>query len=68
MPEVNWPLVGRGAELKRAQGNGEWVSPFEVESVLVGMHGVQEAAVVPSFFDGLLRPVAFVVLAPDAQV
>ncbi len=37
-----------------------FVSPFEVESALAGWEAVQEAAVVPVVFHGLLRPVAFV--------
>ena len=42
-------------------------SPFEIESVLTGLGGVFEAAVAPGLFDGLLRPVAFVVLASDSN-
>ncbi|MFZ4806651.1 MAG: benzoate-CoA ligase family protein [Hyphomicrobiaceae bacterium] len=51
--------------------SGIWVSPFEVESALVGHEAVLEAAVVPhEDGDGLLKPKAFVVLksgrAPEA--
>jgi len=43
--------------------SGIWVSPFEVESALVGHEAVLEAAVVPhEDGDGLLKPKAFVVL------
>jgi 4-hydroxybenzoate-CoA ligase len=45
--------------------SGIWVSPFEVESVLVGHEAVLEAAVVPKEDnDGLLKPKAFIVLKP----
>jgi 4-hydroxybenzoate-CoA ligase len=46
--------------------SGIWVSPFEVESALVGHEAVLEAAVVPKEdADGLLKPKAFVVLKPS---
>ncbi len=46
--------------------SGIWVSPFEVESALVGHPAVLEAAVVPKEDgDGLLKPKAFIVLKPD---
>ena len=45
--------------------SGIWVSPFEVESALVGHDAVLEAAVVPKEDgDGLLKPKAFIVLKP----
>jgi 4-hydroxybenzoate-CoA ligase len=45
--------------------SGIWVSPFEVESALIGHDAVLEAAVVPKAdADGLLKPKAFVVLKP----
>jgi 4-hydroxybenzoate-CoA ligase len=45
--------------------SGIWVSPFEVESALIGHDAVLEAAVVPKEdADGLLKPKAFVVLKP----
>jgi 4-hydroxybenzoate-CoA ligase len=45
--------------------SGIWVSPFEVESTLVGHEAVLEAAVVPKEdSDGLLKPKAFIVLKP----
>jgi benzoate-CoA ligase family protein len=59
-----YTYLGRSDELFKVAG--EWVSPFEVESALAGLEGVVEVAVVPGLFDGLLRPVAFVVLAPGS--
>jgi 4-hydroxybenzoate-CoA ligase len=45
--------------------SGIWVSPFEVESALVGHDAVLEAAVVPKEdAEGLLKPKAFIVLKP----
>ena len=45
--------------------SGIWVSPFEVESALIGHDAVLEAAVVPKEDgDGLLKPKAFIVLKP----
>ena len=45
--------------------SGIWVSPFEVESTLIGHDAVLEAAVVPKEdSDGLLKPKAFIVLKP----
>jgi 4-hydroxybenzoate-CoA ligase len=48
--------------------SGIWVSPFEVESALVGHAAVLEAAVVPKAdSDGLLKPKAFIVLKPGKR-
>jgi 4-hydroxybenzoate-CoA ligase len=45
--------------------SGIWVSPFEVESALIGHDAVLEAAVVPKEdADGLIKPKAFIVLKP----
>jgi 4-hydroxybenzoate-CoA ligase len=45
--------------------SGIWVSPFEVESALMGHESVLQAAVVPKEdADGLLKPKAFIVLKP----
>jgi 4-hydroxybenzoate-CoA ligase len=45
--------------------SGIWVSPFEVESALIGHDAVLEAAVVPrEDADGLVKPKAFIVLKP----
>ncbi|MBV9750117.1 MAG: benzoate-CoA ligase family protein [Acetobacteraceae bacterium] len=71
-----WTATGdtyiRGADgLYRYQGraddmfkvSGIWVSPFEVEAALITHPAVQEAAVVArEDEDGLVKPVAFVVL------
>jgi len=47
--------------------SGIWVSPFEVESALIGHAAVLEAAVVPKKDgDGLVKPKAFIVLKPGA--
>jgi 4-hydroxybenzoate-CoA ligase len=47
--------------------SGIWVSPFEVEAALASHEAVQEAAVVGrEDADGLLKPMAFVVLKPGA--
>ena len=46
---------------------GIWVSPFEVEEALIGHPAVLEAAVVGhADSDGLIKPMAFVVLKADA--
>jgi 4-hydroxybenzoate-CoA ligase len=48
--------------------SGIWVSPFEVESALIGHAGVLEAAVVPAEdADGLVKPKAFVVLKSGVE-
>jgi len=45
--------------------SGIWVSPFEVEAALVAHADVQEAAVIGrEDADGLVKPMAFVVLKP----
>jgi benzoate-CoA ligase len=48
---------------------GEWVSPAEVESVLIEHPGVLEVAVVgePNA-DGLIKPVALVVAVPGKPI
>jgi 4-hydroxybenzoate-CoA ligase len=49
--------------------SGIWVSPFEVEAALASHPAVQEAAVVGrEDADGLVKPMAFVVLKPGAAV
>jgi benzoate-CoA ligase family protein len=48
---------------------GEWVSPAEVESVLLGFEGVAEVAVVGATgADGLMRAVAFAVPRPGTAL
>ena len=48
---------------------GEWVSPTEVESVLLGHESVAEVAVIGTLDpDGLTRVVAFVVARPGVEV
>ncbi|HEV8229844.1 MAG TPA: benzoate-CoA ligase family protein [Candidatus Limnocylindria bacterium] len=56
---------GRSDDLLRVSGH--WVSPLEVEAVLLRHAAVRECAVVGrSDDDGLLKPCAFVVCAPGA--
>ena len=48
--------------------SGIWVSPFEVESVLISHKAVLEAAVIGrEDADGLVKPAAFVVLKPGVR-
>ncbi len=48
--------------------SGIWVSPFEVEAALMAHPAVQEAAVIGrADADGLLKPMAFIVLKPGQQ-
>jgi len=48
--------------------SGKWLSPGEVENCLLEHAGVKEAAVVGvTTADGLVKPHAFVVLAPGAE-
>ncbi|MGA7989059.1 MAG: benzoate-CoA ligase family protein, partial [Candidatus Dormiibacterota bacterium] len=48
---------------------GEWVSPTEVESVLLGHESVAEVAVIGTLDpDGLTRVVAFVVARPGSEL
>jgi 4-hydroxybenzoate-CoA ligase len=48
--------------------SGIWVSPFEIETALMGDPSVLEAAVVPhADADGLLKPKAFIVLKSGAE-
>ena len=62
-----YTYLGRSDDMLRV--GGEWVSPAEVESVLIGAPGVLEAAVVGERDDlGVQRPVAFVVAQPGASV
>ena len=49
--------------------SGQWVSPLEVESCLLGHPGVLECAVVGALDgDGLMKPKAYVVRRPGADV
>ena len=62
-----YTYLGRSDDMLRV--GGEWVSPAEVEAVLVSHAAVLEAAVVGQR-DGadVQRPVAYVVAVPDAVV
>jgi benzoate-CoA ligase family protein len=58
--------AGRADDLFKV--NGKWLSPTEVESVLISHPSVQEAAVVArEDQDGLLKPSAFVVVNPSCR-
>ena len=58
----NYNYCGRADDMLKV--SGQWVSPVEVESVLVGCPGVLEAAVVAcQDDDGLVKPKAFIVQA-----
>ena len=60
-----WTYAGRADDMLKV--GGIWVSPFEVESALIGHDAVLEAAVVGhEDADGLTKPRAFVVLKDPA--
>jgi benzoate-CoA ligase family protein len=62
-----YTYLGRSDDMLRV--GGEWVSPAEVEAVLVSHGSVLEAAVVGERDDrDVQRPVAFVVAMPDAAL
>lgn len=62
-PDGFYTYQGRTDDMFKV--SGIWVSPFEVESALIGHQCVLEAAVVPKEdTDGLLKPKAFIVLKP----
>ncbi|KAB2915746.1 MAG: benzoate-CoA ligase family protein [Hyphomicrobiaceae bacterium] len=62
-PDGYYVYQGRTDDMFKV--SGIWVSPFEVESALIGHEAVLEAAVVPKEdADGLLKPKAFIVLKP----
>jgi 4-hydroxybenzoate-CoA ligase len=64
--EGRYTFCGRSDDMFKV--SGIWVSPFEVESALIGHPAVLEAAVVPEADpEGLLKPKAFVVLRADAE-
>jgi 4-hydroxybenzoate-CoA ligase len=64
--EGRYTFCGRSDDMFKV--SGIWVSPFEVESALIGHPAVLEAAVVPEPDpEGLLKPKAFVVLRADAK-
>lgn len=57
---------GRSDEMLKV--SGVWVSPFEVEEVLIGHSAVLEAAVIGrQDRDGLVKPKAFVILLDNAR-
>ena len=61
-----YTYLGRADDMLRV--GGEWVSPAEVEAVLIEHPSVLEAAVVGEpDADGITRPIAYVISAPDAS-
>ena len=59
----NYYYCGRTDDMFKV--SGIWVSPFEVESVLISHKAVLEAAVIgKEDSDGLVKPAAFIVLKP----
>jgi benzoate-CoA ligase family protein len=61
--DANYYYCGRTDDMFKV--SGIWVSPFEVESVLITHKAVLEAAVIgKEDTDGLVKPKAFVVLKP----
>ncbi|HVM63323.1 MAG TPA: AMP-binding protein, partial [Acidimicrobiales bacterium] len=62
-----YTYLGRSDDMLRV--GGEWVSPAEVEAVLIGDDTVLEAAVVGERDElGVQRPIAFVVARPGASI
>ena len=57
--------VGRSDDMFKT--GGEWISPADLESALVGHPAVLECAVVPRESEGLLRPLAYVVLVQGRE-
>ncbi len=65
-PEGYYVYCGRSDDMIKA--SGQWVSPAEVESVLISHPSVLEVAVVGKADENnLLKPKAFVVLRPGIQ-
>ena len=59
-----YTYLGRADDMLRV--GGEWVSPAEVEATLIEHASVLEAAVVGEpDADGITRPIAYVISAPD---
>ena len=62
-----YTYLGRSDDMLKV--GGEWVSPAEVEAVLIEHPDVLEAAVIGEPRpDGLVQPVAYVVAAPDRML
>ena len=51
---------GRADDMMKVRGM--WVAPAEVENVLLAHPAIAEAAIIGRSFDGLVRPVAYIVL------
>jgi benzoate-CoA ligase family protein len=54
---------GRADDMMKVRGM--WVAPAEVENALLAHPAVAEAAVISRSFDGLIRPVAYLVLRQE---
>jgi len=64
-PDGYFHYCGRADDMMKV--SGMWVSPGEVENILLGHPNVLEAAVVAApREDGLTRPAAFIVIRPEA--
>jgi benzoate-CoA ligase len=62
-----YSYLGRADDMLRV--SGEWVSPAQVEAVLIEHPGVLDAAVVGAAeAGGLTKPIAFVVPAPGEEI
>jgi benzoate-CoA ligase family protein len=65
-PEGYFWYAGRTDDMLKV--SGQWVSPVEIEATLVGHTAVREAAVIGrEDAERLVKPMAFVVLEPDAS-
>src|SRR5471032_1363085 len=62
LPDGNYVYEGRGDDMLKV--SGQYVSPVEIEMVLMQHHDVLEAAVVGITRDGLVKTRAFVVVKP----
>jgi benzoate-CoA ligase len=61
-----YTYLGRTDQMFKSGGN--WVSPAKVEEVLRGHPSVKECAVGRRKFENLMKPVAYVVVNPGAEV
>jgi benzoate-CoA ligase family protein len=66
-PDGSYRCLGRTGDMLKA--SGIWVSPAEVEARLLAHAAVAQAIVVAAHdADGLEKPVAYVIRAPEAEV
>jgi benzoate-CoA ligase family protein len=65
-PEGYFTYCGRADDMLRC--SGQWVSPVEIENLLITHSAILEAAVIGAEdSDGLIKPKAFLVLKQDAD-